>query len=67
MSEWKDIETAPKDGTHVLVADSGVVGEAFFERHDGLWYWSGNHWTDAHDGSLGLPGPTHWQPLPEAP
>lgn len=66
MSEWKTIETAPKDGTHVLIStDVGSVGEAFLEEDDKRWYWAGHHWTDAADGSID--SVTHWQPLPEPP
>lgn len=61
---WQPIETAPKDGTHVLVSDDGVVSEAWFdaEAHGGGWYLANRHWTDG-------PGPdqifpTHWQSMP---
>lgn len=69
MSEWQKIETAPKDGTHVIVAVMGVVGEARFYVEDGPehegWYWADQHWTDAVGGEPFFP--RHWQPLPEPP
>lgn len=64
---WRVIADAPKDGAHVIVCtDVGVVGEAFYETHDDDWYWSGNDWTDAHNGTVSPPV-LYWQPLPEPP
>jgi len=66
--EWKPIESAPKDGTTVLVGAYGVLGwrcrsakmanNSYYEKR---WY-SGqktNH-------PLGYE-PTHWMPLPNPP
>ena len=72
MSKWQPIETAPKDGTVIILADdtSGLVMAGyFFDSGDGFpWVTLDNEclpplngWTD--DGS----GPTHWTPLPEPP
>lgn len=54
MSDWRDITTAPKDGTEILVARGRQMGVVF-------WRWE--RW------NLGVPAayfdkPTHWQPLP---
>ncbi len=68
MSEWQPIETAPRDGTHVIVAYDEIVGEARFDDEGGPhagWYWTDQHWTDAVGGEAFYP--THWQPLPEPP
>lgn len=58
MSEWQPIETAPKDGTPILVADSGPY--AFVVE-----------WNNKHRAWLGADRsawePTHWMPLPEPP
>lgn len=66
---WKPIETAPKDGRHVLVAvtndEPGYVAEAYYEEDaDRGWFSANTHWTDYVDGQL---FPSHWMPLPEPP
>lgn len=64
---WQPIETAPKNGTEVLVCrayeDETVYAVAHYEGHE---------WRDMGDiGWGGMTGddnqPTHWQPLPEPP
>lgn len=72
MARWKKIDSAPKDGRHVLLAitgddppGDGYVSEGFYEEDgDRGWYAANTHWTDRHDGSL---RPSHWQPLPTPP
>jgi hypothetical protein len=75
MSEWQPIETAPKDGTKVLVYsehDRDEVG-----LHIAAYCMSGERlpreamWRVAWDHTP-LDGnpfaePTHWQPLPPEP
>lgn len=64
---WREIETAPKDGTHLLLGSEPDqwVGEGYYEADgDRGWYQAGSHWTDPHDGSM---NPTHWQPMPGPP
>lgn len=71
-AQWMPIETAPKDGTPVLIwgATLCVPGEMVVgirsDEHDDLELW------DIHDGKHGPhrlrgPSPTHWMPLPAAP
>lgn len=63
MSEWQLIETAPKDGTIVLLARRGIKGCVFTARyHNGLWMddWLGVDYSNTVY-------PTHWQPLPAPP
>lgn len=65
-NKWLSIETAPKDGTSVIVSsDSGVVGEAQFHEHEDGWWWAGFDPTDYVDGRLDAA--THWMPLPSPP
>lgn len=67
MSEWQPIETAPKDGTNILVftpkgkARAGVVCGI----HCGWWTTLFDEWTTS-DGDCEM-DPTHWMPLPEPP
>jgi hypothetical protein len=70
-SVWQPIETAPMDGTHVIlfwpfVTDDGLVTSGRWyepDRHnktvDGYWY------SDIVNG--GATPPTHWMPLPPPP
>lgn len=54
--EWQPIETAPRDGTWILVYVNGTVTNAFFYL---------GHWDDGDYFSR--MEPTHWMPLPEPP
>jgi hypothetical protein len=53
--EWQPIETAPKDGTVVLLSDGKIVKEGHY-----LGYWS---WLDLAGDRV----PTHWMPMPDPP
>jgi hypothetical protein len=61
---WRTIESAPKDGTRVLVYRPRVV-------YDGITWmpeidkdrWSGSSWWE----SRRIQQPTHWMPLPSPP
>lgn len=80
MSEWQPIETAPKDGTYILVARAGEnIGVAPVEVVE--WCSMVNsHW-ERVEGDLYRRVPddpdefwngnghraTHWMPLPEPP
>lgn len=70
---WRPIDTAPRDGTPILVARPTVflVEEGWHVvRWDEHPYCDGNAWV-CHDGKqdtpLRGPDPTHWQPLPSPP
>ena len=64
MSDWKPIETAPKDGTHVLA----------YSPHEGqyvCWWGQWNMWQNNEvsemDGDIIDQSPTHWMPLGDPP
>lgn len=76
MSNWRPIETAPKDGTLIL----GAWFERFHTTQAGdlapKWFmvccrfveWIPGSWLWEEDFSDGLSvAPTHWQPLPNPP
>lgn len=61
--EWQPIDTAPKDGTKILVArhmgDFGwVIGESYYFDHNGIDGWVSRG--RGIFGELGLAAPTHW-------
>ena len=61
---WMPIETAPKDGTHVLL---GVAG-----KQPVRGFYSGSRWLMHSDGNniillTGAHQPTHWRELPTPP
>lgn len=59
MTEWQPIDTAPKDGSDVLLyADFCYTA---------FWDGSFRGWVDNARGSLWPIPATHWMPLPEAP
>ena len=79
-NEWQPIETAPKDGTLVLLWGiwSGEVSGIYNEKemHLGYYYVSefqsleekGFNWTVTGGDMYGCRmNPTHWMPLPKPP
>lgn len=62
---WLPIESAPKDGTDILIwcAPWSCGSEARYIEDEG-WWLANNHPTD-HWGDQKYP--THWQPLPAPP
>ena len=81
MSDWQPIETAPLDGTALILFCPGVNS---WNRRDGMpdiviGLWYGSSWqSDIGDVDQGYEStgayfvhedlrPTHWQPLPELP
>ena len=60
-SQWQPIETAPKDGTDVVVYLANnrppIVAGYFKETNEWL----------AYDEPMNTVFPTHWMPLPPAP
>jgi hypothetical protein len=67
MSEWRPIETAPKDGSRVL-----LWLDCLSECYIGRWQPRGrspNTWAVAFGSQATslASGPTHWMPLPAPP
>lgn len=67
MSEWQPIETAPKDGTPILVYRPAASGVGYIQKVSGdyaMLHKSGKWvWACSNDAAQ----PTHWMPLPELP
>ena len=78
MTEWQPIDTAPKDGTDIIVMymhiDTQIVHAAFWmDYEEGLddpdieGWWS-YVWSEVSRTKLdGSCSPTHWMPLPGDP
>lgn len=61
--EWLDFDTAPKDGTHILVWRRGLINEAWWKKDIlGNDVWGGEGWSFP-EWDL----PTHWTPKPLPP
>jgi len=61
VNGWYDIESAPRDGTDILVYDG---------YNQWVVYWDRSDWFVCYEESLregSEDSPTHWQPLPEEP
>lgn len=73
-SMWQPIDTAPKDGTWIIVSGDGRVEPACWEQrkdddgHSG-WCAAGSSYGGVlYDIHYELEfNPTHWMPLPPAP
>jgi len=65
VREWEPIETAPKDGTVVLIAMRNDYGAGAFSVRSGWWMNTGCRpdWSCC----ISSQKPTHWMPLPPLP
>lgn len=63
MEQWQPIETAPKDGTEILLASTGLLSDI------GLCHWRNDNVMVGWTWGLGksFRGATHWMPLPPYP
>lgn len=67
---WKSIESAPKDGTAVLLYfPDGYWAD---DRNIAIGFWGiGGGWYDSESASTSMTAfgshPTHWRPLPDPP
>lgn len=63
MSEWRDIESAPKDGGLILVAEPPFAVSAVWRHIYQAWMTptEGTGWVKV------IARPTHWMPLPDPP
>lgn len=60
MGEWRDIESAPDDGTRILVCGGRYVEVEIVKADGGFWrYYKLQHW--------GSSTPTRWMPIPPPP
>ena len=67
LIEWQPIETAPKDGTDILVMTGETMHVVrWINIHGDFDYWTVD---DNKHGPFTLRGkaPTHWMPLPDPP
>ena len=67
---WQPISTAPKDGTPVLVWDSGCEAMliAWFGKHSHVPLYGWVYGADVIGGEeVDSCEPTYWMPLPEPP
>lgn len=70
MIEWRPIETAPRDGTEILVFEpaKGEYGSQYIAvvsfKEQG---WNGPKWYETLNEEHTVDEPTHWMPLPKPP
>jgi hypothetical protein len=72
--KWEPIETAPKDGTDILVYNGDWGGKYITANKIGVASWSQqvlpngkSGWIASDDEGVMMYKPTHWMPLPEEP
>jgi len=76
---WQPIETAPKDGSEVLIIDMTAISPkpdiahyGFVPSFNGVWRCGDSElWAKKHELATEMFGfyeaPTHWMPLPPPP
>lgn len=72
MNKWRLIETAPKDGTWILLAGGNTQDNGDTKRSV-VACWGGRSWDYSYEEDswnvwrCSYADPTHWMPLPDAP
>lgn len=62
QENWQSMDTAPKDGRHVLLyCEYYGIGRCAWESWRKVWR------SDDPNHGIGFPDPTHWMPLPDIP
>ena len=64
---WQPIETAPKDGTRVLLFIEGVVTEGTWDRSWLSWHTPSFFSQERDPDYEDCAEPTHWMPRPANP
>jgi hypothetical protein len=69
--KWKPIDTAPKDGRHVIAwfphgLRKNGRSQIASDNAETV-YWNGCDWSWSADHDSPIAGPTHWIPLPKPP
>lgn len=70
LLEWQPIETAPKDGTPILLYWPGHRGHIATNCFVARWNVLAEDWLSSGQPvwrGAGIYEPTHWMPLPEPP
>ena len=62
--EWQPIETAPKDGTAILLSIPGNKNPC---AHVGFFHHDTDQWRERILGANFVNYPSHWMPLPKPP
>ena len=66
--KWQPIDTAPKNGSPILVFWNYVLdGKSWTCYAITRWDEQAHEWTDVEDSDDYFSEPTHWMPLPEPP
>lgn len=70
QEQWQPIDTAPKDGTEVLLSYGKDCFSGYWEAQPNHWHEIGWQEEDARQGAYihrHPQRPTHWRPLPTPP
>lgn len=67
MMEWKTIDSAPKDGTNILLYSESLAVEGYWSAERKRFSEVGYSFVGCGCCADVLEPPTHWMPLPKAP